>query len=151
MFFLEPDLTFKSYLQLKEMQLFYILTHIFGKQILHTYLTRCLFLFLQAFSPTRLRLQILHRRPFKGLWPHFLMNTIFHGMLSNSIQPLSWCVRYGFPQLNHFRLLGGKIARFEERERRNLEKARFGEVLSCFGLFTSFSPFLHAIEVQRLC
>ncbi len=38
----------------------YMLTHILGKQILQTYLERCLFRFLQAFLPTTSRLQILH-------------------------------------------------------------------------------------------
>lgn len=63
----------------------YMLTHISGKQILQMYLERCLFRFLQAFSPTTSRSQILHCRLFKGLRPDFLINTNFHGILSNSI------------------------------------------------------------------
>jgi len=103
----------------------HILTHILGKQILQMYLERCLFRFLQAFSPTISRLQILHRRLFRGLRPDFLINTNFHGTLSNSI--ITIChyyhlARERLPSVQPLPPLGGEKPCFAKRETRNLEK-----------------------------
>jgi len=57
---------------------------------LQIYLERCLFRLLQALSSTISRSQILHRRPFEGLRPDFLICTNLHGMLYNSATIISF-------------------------------------------------------------
>lgn len=87
----------------------YVPTHILGKQILQTYLERCLFRFLQAFSSAISRSHILHRRPFEGLRPDFLTRINLQGMLSqlnndDISQNLGLTRRAsttGFPLLSH--------------------------------------------------
>ena len=82
---IENEYTLNVGIDKKRLNQYFVQTHSLGKQIIHTYLERCLFRLLQASSSTISFSQILHFWPFKGLRLDFLTRINFQGILDISI------------------------------------------------------------------